>query len=47
MTTNIIPSEMQSISDEEFAILALVLNDEERERLTALIPEREDDLITE
>ena len=38
---------LADLSDEELAELTLALNEEDRGRIAALLPEREDDLVTE
>lgn len=59
MTSAIIPGEIQNLSDEELELLlagltdeelaelTLALNEDDRGRIAALLPEREDDLVTE
>lgn len=38
---------LADLTDEELAELTLALNDQDRGRIAALLPEREDDLVTE
>lgn len=59
MTTNIIPGEIQNLSDEELELLLarltdeelsdfmLALNEADRGRVAALAPVREDDFVSE